>query len=416
MLVLLAAAVLGYALATANDPLLQAGRDFTALAFLCGGTAFLLYVLLNFGPLLRQKKAVYRVVFEPRRLPFYALYVLTLVALVAVTMRNNFFLVDQVQAASFNNLGDLSRLESELTPDDMSRALLAERYYAESDDLDQHNHKASLGRAALYRFRLQRQNEINILRRALEPAALRPGFPCAWPPSTTSPTTSSTAWRCCGPVCGRTLPTAPSTPTWPSSTPAPPSATRSPSTATGPWLPTLMMPRLPANELAYRISQQQWDDARALVTSTGSTASAAFRSNVLLLAQLTGQPAQPAALPDSTAALSSTSFALLYHDGLNRAVQGDTTLLPLLPALAAQPDNAPYLDQLTFLRAFTQHYGGRPVAAQTTIMPLATGSGPDDGLLPAAPGPLAPRPAPAHPGRRPPPGSPRKRLHPGGPT
>ena len=375
VLVLLAAAVLGYALATANDPLLQAGRDFTALAFLCGGAAFLLYVLLNFGPLLRQKKAVYRVVFEPRRLPFYALYALTLVALVAVTMRNNFFLVDQVQAASFNNLGDLSRMESELTPDDLSRALLAERYYAESDDLDQHNHKASLGRAALYHFRLQRQNEINILRRALErrPSprislrlaalynepkdffdrleVLRAGLRAnpangalnadlAQLYSRSSLRDSVTFYR------DRAL-------------------AANPDDAT-----------LPANELAYHISQQQWDDARALVTSTGPTASAAFRSNTLLLAQLTGQPAQPAALPDSTAALSSTSFALLYHDGLNRAVQGDTTLLPLLPALATQPDNAPYLDQLTFLRAFTQHYGGRPVAAQTTIMPLATGSGP----------------------------------------
>ena len=375
VLVLLAAAVLGYALATANDPLLQAGRDFTALAFLCGGAAFLLYALLNFGPLLRQKKAVYRVVFEPRRLPFYALYALTLVALVAVTMRNNFFLVDQVQAASFNNLGDLSRLESELTPDDLSRALLAERYYAESDDLDQHNHKASLGRAALYRFRLQRQNEINILRRALDrrpsprislrlaalynepkdffdrldvlraglranPANAALNADLAQLYSRSSLRDSVTFYR------DRARAAAPDDAT------------------------------LPANELAYRISQQQWDDARELVTSSGPSTSDAFRSNALLLAQLTGQPAPAATLPDSTAALNSTSFALLYHDGLNRAVRGDTALLKLLPALAAQPANAPYLDQLTFLRAFTQHFGGRPVAAQTTIMPLATGSGP----------------------------------------
>ncbi|RIY08744.1 hypothetical protein D0T11_13485 [Hymenobacter rubripertinctus] len=375
VLVLLAAAVLGYALATANDPLLQAGRDFTALAFLCGGTAFLLYVLLNFGPLLRQKKAVYRVVFQPRRLPFYALYALTLVALVAVTMRNNFFLIDQVQAASFNNLGDLSRLESELLPDDLSRALLAERYYAESDALDQHNHKASLGRAALYRFRLQRQNEINILRRALdrrpsprislrlaalynEPkdffdhldvlrAGLRANPANAALNADLAQLYSRSALRDSV------------------------AFYRDRARAANPDDATL-----PANELAYRIRQQQWNEARALVTSTGPAASAAFRSNALLLAQLTGQPAPATALPDSTAALTSIRFALLYHDGLNRAVRGDTALLPLLPALAAQPANAPYLDQLRFLRAFTQHYGGRPVAAQTTILPLATGSGP----------------------------------------
>ncbi|WP_126546755.1 tetratricopeptide repeat protein [Hymenobacter amundsenii] len=375
VLVLLAAATLGYALATTNDPLLQAGRDFTALVFLGLGTAFLVYVLLNFGPLLRQKKAVHRVVFEPRRFPFYAMYALGLVVVVAVSLRNNFFVLDQVQAGSFNNLGDLARWESELAPDDLSRALVAERYYAESDDLDQHNHKASLGRAALYRFRLQRQNEINILRRALdrrpsprltlrlaalynEPrdffdrlAVLRAGLQAhpanaalnadlAQLYSRSSLTDSVAFYR------ARAAATAPNNPT------------------------------LAANELAYRIQQQQWAAAAELVEATGSNASPAFQSNALVLAQLTGQPGTANVLPpDTTTSLDATNFALLYHDGLARATRHDTTLLPLLPALAANPANAAYLDQLTLLRAFSQHYGGRPVAAQNALLPLATGSG-----------------------------------------
>lgn len=377
VLTLLAAATLGYALATANDPLLQAGRDFTALALLGVGGAFLLYVLLNFGPLLRQKKAVHRVVFQPRRFPFYAMYALGLVAVVGVSLRNNFFVLDQVQAGAFNNLGDLARLESELTPDDMSRALLAERYYAESDVLDQHNHKASLGRAALYRFRLQRQNEINILRRALERrpsprislrlaalynepkdffdrlAVLQEGLQA-------NPANAALNADLAQLYSRSTLTDSVA-------------HYRARAAAAEPASPVLA-----ANALAYRIRQQDWAGAAELVAATRATDpdNAAFQANALLLAQLTGRPAPPpTALPDTTRSLDDARFARLYHDALGRAARHDTTLLPLLPALAANPANAPFLDQLTLLRAFTQHYGGRPVAAQQALLPLASGSG-----------------------------------------
>ncbi|RSK45711.1 tetratricopeptide repeat protein [Hymenobacter perfusus] len=375
VLVLLAAAVLGYALATANDPMLQAGRDFTALAFLCVGGAFLLYVLLNFAPLLRKKLPVHRVVFEPRRFPFYAMYILGLAVLAAVEMRNNFFLLDQVQAASFNNLGDLSRLESEYAPDDMAQALLAERYYAESDVLDQHNHKASLGRAALYRFRLQRQNEINILRRAL---SRRPSEKISLRLAALYNEPSDFFDRLA--VLRQALKTTPNSAALNSDLAQLYSRSsltdsvafyQNRAEAASPDNPTFL-----ANQLAYLISKQQWPEAAKLAQVSAASPDAAVQSNVLLLAQLTGQPASLTDSPDTATVLSPARFARLYHEGLSRALRHDTTLLPVLPRLAARPVNEGYLDQLTFLRAFTQHYGGRPVAAQTTIVPLATGSSP----------------------------------------
>ncbi|AHJ98753.1 tetratricopeptide repeat protein [Hymenobacter swuensis] len=375
VLVLLAAAVLGYALATANDPMLQAGRDFTALAFLCVGGSFFLYVLLNFAPLLRKKLPVHRVVFEPRRFPFYAMYILGLAVLAAVEMRNNFFVLDQVQAASFNNLGDLSRLESEYAPDDMAQALLAERYYAESDVLDQHNHKASLGRAALYRFRLQRQNEINILRRAL---SRRPSEKISLRLAALYNEPSDFFDRLA--VLRQALKSTPNSAVLNSDLAQ--LYSRSSLTdsvafyqdraeAASPDNPTFR-----ANQLAYLISKQQWPEATKLAQASATSPDDAVQSNVLLLAQLTGQPATLTASPDTATVLFPARFARLYHEGLSRALRHDTTLLPLLPRLAARPVNEGYLDQLTFLRAFTQHYGGRPVAAQTTIVPLATGSSP----------------------------------------
>ncbi|RSK47685.1 tetratricopeptide repeat protein [Hymenobacter rigui] len=375
VLVLLAAAVLGYALATANDPMLQAGRDFTVLAFLCVGGAFLLYVLLNFAPLLRRKLPVYRVVFEPRRFPFYAMYIVGIAAVAAVSLRNNFFLLDQVQAATFNNLGDLSRLESEYAPDDLSQALLAERYYAESDLLDQHNHKASLGRAALYRFRLQRQNEINILRRALarrpsEKISLRlaalynelPDFfdRLAVLRSALKATPGSAALNGdMAQLFARSTLTDSVAFYW----------NRAEAAASD-------NSTLQANQLAYFISKQQWAEADEVARATADNPDDAIRSNTLLLARLTGKAPKNSPAADTTTSLTPAAFARLYHQGLGLALQHDTTLLAQLSRLAARPANAAYLDQLTFLQAFTQHYGGRPVAAQAILAPLATGSSP----------------------------------------
>ncbi|QJX45793.1 hypothetical protein HMJ29_02120 [Hymenobacter taeanensis] len=374
--VLLAATALGYAFATANDPFLFAARDFTAVALLSLGTAFLLYVLVNFGPLLRKRMAVHRVVYAPRRFPFFAMYLLGLAALGAVELRNNFYLIDQVKAAYYNNLGDLTRLQSELAPGTDALALLAERYYAESDELDQHNHKASLGRAALYHFRLQRQNEINILRRALsrrpsekislrlaalynEPAdffdrleILRAGLkstPRSAPLAsdlaqlfTRSSLSDSVAYY----------------------------QTRAEALAPN-------NPVLRSNRLAYLIQQQQWPAAQQLATESADASSPALQSNRLLLGQLTNQRPENVPAPQSLAEpLSPASFAHLYHYALGQATQRDTALLPTFTQLAAQPENAPYADQLTFLRALTQQYGGQSVAAQATLRPLASGTGP----------------------------------------
>ncbi|TGE10368.1 tetratricopeptide repeat protein [Hymenobacter fodinae] len=376
VVVLLAATALGYAFATANDPFLFAARDFTAVALLAIGTAFLLYVLVNFGPLIRKKMAVHRVVYEPRRFPFFAMYLLGLAAVGAVELRNNFFVVDQVKAAYYNNLGDLTRLQSELAPTTDALALLAERYYAESDELDLHNHKASLGRAALYRFRLQRQNEINILRRALsrrpsekislrlaalynEPAdffdrleVLRAGLK-------STPRSASIAGDLAQLYTRSSL---------------------SDSVAYYQARAEALAPNssvLQSNRLAYLMQQQQWSAAQQLATEAADATDPALQSNRLLLGQLTNHRSETALeTPPSTEPLSPATFARLYHYALGQVTRRDTALLPTLKQLAAQPDNTPYADQLLFLRALTQQYGGQPVAAQATLRPLATGSGP----------------------------------------
>ncbi|MCB2378167.1 hypothetical protein LGH70_11270 [Hymenobacter sp. BT635] len=373
LLVTLAAGFLGFAFATANDPLLAAARDFTGLALLAVGAAFLLYLLFNFVTLIRQKLRVFRVVYEPRRLPFYIVYVVGIGSIIAVEMRNNFYVVDRVQAGYFNNVGDLTRLQSEEQPNGDGLALLAERYYAESDMLDQHNHRASMGRAALYHFRSQRQNEINALRRALDRA-----------PSEKISLRLAALYNEPGDFFDRLQVLRQGIKHTPRSARLANDLaqlyTRSALTDSVEYYlqqaealaPNSSVVR--ANRLAFLLQTQQGEAARKFIQEQPKEVSPAWASNVSLLNLLSGAPELPQPATPPSPVLSTADFARLYHDGLRRAALGDTSQLQLLTRLAQQPENNPYFDQLTFLRALTQNYGGQVVGAQTTLLPLTTGN------------------------------------------
>jgi hypothetical protein len=372
-----AAGALSYALATVNTPLLSAARDFTTLALLWLGVAFLLYVLINFGSLLQQRLRVYRVVFEPRRLPFFTVYILGLAAILLTQMRASWPLLDQVEAGQYNLLGDLARQQSEARPADLPLALLAERYYAESGDvLDRFNRTAQLGRSALYRFRDQRQNELNALRRALlvrpdEKLTLRLAALYAGPSDffegldilrkgrrefpgsaaltsdlaqlfTQSALTDSVAF-----YLDKTEKLAPKS--YASQT----------------------------NQLAFLTQQNLLPAALKLSAPMKPTIEEpALHSNQAVLALLTKAAYASPAAAAGPLLLSEASFAALYHDALLTAQRGGaaSSWLSRLRQLATQPENAAYYEQLVFLQALLQHKAGQEITARQTLAPLAAGT------------------------------------------
>lgn len=380
LLVLPAAGALGYAFATVNTPLLRAARDFTSLALLFLGAAFLAYVLMNFAPLIRRRLRVYRVVFEPRRLPFYTVYILAVGGLIMVQVRNNRPLPDQVAAGEYNNLGDLTRQQSEANPNDVGLGLLAERYYAEAGDVlyrgDLH---AQIGRAALYRFRQQRQNEINALRRALvrepgekvflrlathftEPTDLFEGLEvlrrglAAQPGSaalagdlaqlfTQTSLTDSVAF-----YLDKAEQLDPGS--YPSQT----------------------------NQLGFLLNQNLLEEARKLSKEWKVEADQpALASNYLLLQLLSVQSAPVLAVPAVAAIeLDAASFARLYHEVLlgvaRRRDQLTPALLRRLSQLANHPANEAFYEQLLFLQALARHGRGEEQTARQLLAPLAAGT------------------------------------------
>ena len=387
LLVVGAAGALAYAFATANTPLLVAARAFTGLALLLLGGAFWVYVLLNFGPLIRQRLRVYRVVFEPRRLPFYPVYILALGGIVAVQARQGFPLPDQVLAGQYNHLGDLTRQQSEAQPDDLGLALLAERYYAESGDVRYRaNLHAELGRAALYRFRQQRQNEINSLRRALlrgpnekvslrlatlyrEPGDLLEGLDVLRRALKAAPRSAALAGDLAQLFAQTALTDS-----------AAFYLDRAERLAPGSYASQ-------TNQLAFLLSQNLLEEARRQSSKWQIPADEpALASNYLLLqlraaktpAQLRTVIQAPAGPAEYPMALDEAHFAQLYHGVLASIGQDDTrhttTWVVRLAGLAARPDNAPYYEQLLFLRALALHATGQEQGARQALAPLAAGT------------------------------------------
>ncbi|MET4074935.1 hypothetical protein [Hymenobacter sp. UYCo722] len=379
--VLGAAGALGYAFATANTPLLVAARSFTGAALGLLGAAFLLYVLINFGPLIRQRLRVYRVVFEPRRLPFYAVYVLGIGGIIFLQSRQGFPLLDQVLAGQFILLGDLTRQQSEAAPDDLALAGLAERYYAESGDVRYRaNLHAELGRAALYRFRQQRQNEINSLRRALlrgpnekvsvrlaslydQPDDLFEGLDILRRGLKAQPRSAALA----GDLAQLFTQTA-------LTDSVAHYLDKAEQLAPGSYASR-------TNQLAFLLSQNLLAEARAQAAKLAAgTAEPALLSNLALLQLRTAAPLAVGLPSPETGPLqlNAASFAQLYHGVLLAVSRHPAQLTPVLfqylSRLASQPANADYYEQLLFLQALGRHARGQELLARQLLLPLATGT------------------------------------------
>jgi hypothetical protein len=378
LLVAAAAAALGYALATANTPLLTAARGFSGRALGLLGTAFLLYTLVNFGALIRQRLRVYRVVFEPRRLPFYTVYILGLAGLFLYELRNNWPLLNLTQAGQYNQLGDLTRQQSEARPDDLPLALLAERYYAESGDvLDRFNRSAQLGRAALYRFRSQRQNELNALRRALlrqpdEKVSLKLNA------LLTEPADFLDALE----VLRQARHAAPHS--FALASDAAQLFTRSALTDSVVYYFDKAERLKPGNsigrtnQLGFLLSQSLLPAAQKLAAESKVKATEpGLLANKALLQLLAGSSDAPGT-PVADTNLDAAAFAHLYQTALLTVRAGQPgacrRLVATLAHLAERPANEPYYEQILFLQALLRHAASQELAARQTLAPLTAGT------------------------------------------
>ncbi|RZK52520.1 MAG: hypothetical protein EOO59_13595, partial [Hymenobacter sp.] len=287
-------------------------------------------------------------------------------------------MADLVQAGQYNQLGDLARQQSEAQPDNLPLALLAERYYAESGDvLARFNSSAQLGRAALYRFRGQRQNELNALRRALlrqpdakislrlsalltEPADFLDALDVLRQARRAAPRNLALTSDLAQLFTRSTL-----------------------TDSVAVYLdkaeqlkPGSYVSR--TNQLGFLLSQGLYPAAQKLAAGTKPTATepALLANKELLQLRTAVLPAAP--VPIADADLDAASFAHVYQAALltARARQPGPARhqVTVLAKLAERPANAPYYEQLLFLQALLRHAAGQELAARQTLAPLTVGT------------------------------------------
>ncbi len=140
-LFVIASSFIGYAFATANDPVLEAIEDLIIQGQLGMSVVFLVYILINFFEVFSKGLAVHKVLYKPLRIGLTQARLFGFVGVVVLFSIQRLLPVHQAIAGYFNGLGDLHTQTREFT--------VAEQYYQLAIQQEFQNHKSNYGLASL---------------------------------------------------------------------------------------------------------------------------------------------------------------------------------------------------------------------------------------------------------------------------
>jgi cellulose synthase operon protein C len=358
---------IGYAYATASDSLISVYHNLIVYTHLAFGAFFFLYVLVNFGGLIKQRLAVYKVVYQPKRLPIYTIYTMGAILMIILVMRTQFRVYFSAYAGYYSYLGDL--YQSSENP------ILAERFYKESDLFDRSNMKANYSLAAMYRAQNDVNKEILSLQEALERRpnpklyirlanlytrkeyffeklyVLQQGaraFPengeiynnLALHYSQTSVLDSVEYYYNLAQKHAENK------------------------------------DLVRSNRLAFYTRQAMPEQAKELLAEMRSTKYKPLRSNMAALNQLLGRPTDPKEddfVPDSLESVED--LTLFYNKTIASVNKGDTSLLKPINRYLGSENNRLFMEDLLYLKGLVHHYDGRPKEARSTVENLALAAG-----------------------------------------
>ncbi len=151
-----------------HDALLEVVEDLIAYTHLGLGILYLLYVLRNFGGLIKENRPAWRVAYEPRRWPFIMVRAAGLVIVAAMFFRSNYYSYFQTMSGYYNALGDyhLSIEEPEI----------AKSFYQSGALFDKRNHKSNFSLA----YMASAENDLEQTKKYLERAVIKAGTPYAF--------------------------------------------------------------------------------------------------------------------------------------------------------------------------------------------------------------------------------------------
>ena len=140
-LCILSFATIGYFFSTANDPAIEALEDAIVYSQLSLGFVFLLYILFNFRGVLIANLKVYKVVYKPKKMPFFSMRIGGFIGVLGLFLVSNQYPLNQAITAYYNGIGDLHRVDD--------KPLLAKEYYKLAAVYAQTNHRSNYAIAAM---------------------------------------------------------------------------------------------------------------------------------------------------------------------------------------------------------------------------------------------------------------------------
>ena len=104
---LISNATIGLAFVTANDPMIEMFEYAIIYTYSAFGLIYLFYILINFGDLFSKNVQIYKVVYQPRRSPYFILQGISAVIILALFLQANRFPYSLGMAGYYNLCGDV---------------------------------------------------------------------------------------------------------------------------------------------------------------------------------------------------------------------------------------------------------------------------------------------------------------------
>lgn len=149
-----------YGFATSNDALLSVIQDAVIYSQIGYGIIFIVYVLANFFPLLMQNARVYKVVYQPRNMPFFTSRFASMIFVLALVLLSDKKAYYHSFAAYYNSVADLFLVVKD--------PVMAEEYYKLAEIYDPKGHRPNYALSSMARTIGNNTAELNFLSMAVE--------------------------------------------------------------------------------------------------------------------------------------------------------------------------------------------------------------------------------------------------------
>ncbi|HXA00645.1 MAG TPA: hypothetical protein VNW99_01585, partial [Cytophagaceae bacterium] len=140
-LAIICCSAIAYSFITANDAMVEMFEYGLIYSHFCIGLCFLIYAVVNFNNLFNSYTQIYKVVFEPKRISLYVVYLISGFGIAALLFQASAQPYHTAKAGYLNNIGDIYLHEKNY--------MLARQYYLNASVEDYENWRTNYSLATI---------------------------------------------------------------------------------------------------------------------------------------------------------------------------------------------------------------------------------------------------------------------------